>query len=472
MLFVACIRSPTDPNHLLFQVLAQIREILNQPSWQCVHQRFKEDLTKFFEKEAQKIDDGWLQCGVSPRWTDGGSIAVVPERNSAVSQLNRLTISQVSQFLEVCLRKYNRALIEPGEAVGAICAQSIGEPGTQMTLKTFHFAGVASMNITQGVPRIKEIINASKTISTPIITAQLDDGGVSEEFARRVKGRLERTTLGEISQYLEEVYLPDDCFLLIRLDLARINLLKLEVTPESVADAIVAAPKLKVRYPDIKIHSEAMLSVSANGSSKMSVYYRLQTLKKQLGSIIVRGLPSVSRAVIHKEDKTGRYELLIEGDNLQGVMATRGVDGRKVRSNNTSEVWKSLGIEAARSTIMAEVTSVMGAHGMSIDARHTMLLADLMTYRGEVLGITRYGLAKMKESVLMLASFEKTAEHLFQAAYFGQRDTICGVSECIIMGIPMSLGTGVFKLLYKAQKPPVITPRPVLVDFHTPGFSS
>ncbi|GFS26302.1 DNA-directed RNA polymerase subunit [Elysia marginata] len=452
------------------QVLSQVQETLEQHDWESVHERFKGDLTEFFQKEAKKIDDGWLRCGAPPG-ASVGSVAV-PHRNSVVSQLNRLTTSQVSEFLAVCLRKYNRALIEPGEAVGAICAQSIGEPGTQMTLKTFHFAGVASMNITQGVPRIKEIINASKTISTPIITAQLEDGGKSEEFARVVKGRLECTTLGEISQYLEEVYLPDDCFLLIRLDLNRIRLLKLEVTPESVADSIVAAPKLKVRYPDIKIHSNAILSVSASGSSKMSVYYRLQTLKKQLGSIIVRGLPSVSRAVIHKEDKTGRYELLIEGDNLLGVMATQGVDGRKVRSNNTIEVWKSLGIEAARSTIMSEVTSVMGAHGMSIDARHTMLLADLMTYRGEVLGITRYGLAKMKESVLMLASFEKTAEHLFQAAYFGQRDTICGVSECIIMGIPMSLGTGVFKLLYKAQKPPVISQRPVLVDFHTPGFSS
>ena len=82
--------------------------------------------------------------------------------------------------------------------MGAIAAQSIGEPGTQMTLKTFHFAGVAAMNITQGVPRIKEIINASQNISTPIITAALD-GATTEQFARLVKGRLERTRLGEVS---------------------------------------------------------------------------------------------------------------------------------------------------------------------------------------------------------------------------------------------------------------------------------
>ena len=100
-------------------------------------------------------------------------------------------------------------------AVGALCAQSIGEPGTQMTLKTFHFAGVASMNITLGVPRIKEIINASKKISTPIVTTHLMDN-LDPEFARRVKGRIEKTTLGEVSEYIEEVLLPDECFLLIR----------------------------------------------------------------------------------------------------------------------------------------------------------------------------------------------------------------------------------------------------------------
>lgn len=153
-----------------------------------------------------------------------------------------------------------RAKIEPGTAVGALAAQSIGEPGTQMTLKTFHFAGVASMNITQGVPRIKEIINANPKISTPIITAALvsstfkvhrairvcavnqcplfflcsQENDADPEYARRVKGRIEKTTLGEVTEYIEEVYLPDDCFLLIKLDVDRIKLLKLEVDVNSI----------------------------------------------------------------------------------------------------------------------------------------------------------------------------------------------------------------------------------------------
>ncbi|KAJ9598139.1 hypothetical protein L9F63_026755 [Diploptera punctata] len=130
-------------------------------------------------------------------------------------------------------------------------------------------------------------------------------------------------------------------------------------------------------------------------------------------------------------------------------MATPGVKGTSSTSNNTYEVFMTLGIEAARATIMTEIKLVMENHGMSIDRRHPMLVADLMTSRGEVLGITRHGLSKMKESVLNLASFEKTADHLFDAAYHGQKDAITGVSESIIMGIPMAIGTGIFKLLHK-----------------------
>ncbi|KAG8272247.1 DNA-directed RNA polymerase III subunit RPC1 [Homalodisca vitripennis] len=174
-------------------------------------------------------------------------------------------------------------------------------------------------------------------------------------------------------------------------------------------------------------------------------------LKENIPKVVIKGVPSVNRAVIHEDDSGGqtRYKLLVEGDNLRDVMATRGVKGTQCWSNNTYQVYQTLGIEAARSTIMSEIKLVMENHGMSIDPRHPMLVADLMTSRGEVLGITRHGLAKMKESILNLASFEKTADHLFDAAYYGQTDVISGVSESIIMGIPMAVGTGLFKLCQK-----------------------
>ena len=156
---------------------------------------------------------------------------------------------QMKAFLDACARKYTEKRIEPGTAVGAIGAQSIGEPGTQMTLKTFHFAGVASMNITLGVPRIKEIINASKNISTPIITASLmSDRDV--KAARVVKGRVEKTTLGEICSEINIVVRPHDLYLELMLDMEAINQLQLDVTIHSSLNTCSSPARIScMSYP-------------------------------------------------------------------------------------------------------------------------------------------------------------------------------------------------------------------------------
>ena len=243
---------------------------------------------------------------------------VRPENISIVKQVERFTVKQLKLFLAKCSDKFMKSVMESGTAVGALCAQSIGEPGTQMTLKTFHFAGVASMNITLGVPRIKEIINASKKISTPIITAFLDIED-DPEFARRVKGRIEKTTLGEISEYIEEVMLQDEVFLLIKLAVERIKLLKLEVNPESIRAAICAS-KLKIKAQDCIIAGDSLIKISPKISSgtkkETSIYYQLQALKDKLPSVIIKGLPTVSRAIMHLDDtKDGpKYKLFVEGN--------------------------------------------------------------------------------------------------------------------------------------------------------------
>ena len=151
---------------------------------------------------------------------------------------------------------------------------------------------------------------------------------------------------------------------------------------------------------------------------------------------------------------------------MHRVMGTPGVDGTHTWSNHVMENEKALGVEAARTKICSEIKMIMGCYGITLDSRHLMLLADVMTYKGEVLGITRFGIAKMRESVLMLASFEKTADHLFDAAMHARVDRIVGVSECIIMGIPIPLGTGLFKLLHKAERP-VLPPRKRLLLHNT-----
>jgi DNA-directed RNA polymerase III subunit RPC1 len=159
------------------------------------------------------------------------SLGVKAADKAIVDNLSKVTVDQLQTFLQLCWVKYVKARIEPGSTVGAVGAQSIGEPGTQMTLKTFHFAGVATMNVTLGVPRIKEIINAAKLISTPIISCKLVTSD-SEPSARIVKGRLERTHLGDVAAVLEEAWAPEYTYIGVIVDTEAIQ--KLQVSDFSL----------------------------------------------------------------------------------------------------------------------------------------------------------------------------------------------------------------------------------------------
>ena len=189
--------------------------------------------------------------------------------------------------------------------------------------------------------------------------------------------------------------------------------------------------------------------------------------------MIICGIKDIGRAIITQKEEGEKtaaeraadkpaYRLLVEGVGLQAVIGIAGVRGEQTRSTHVAEVEKVFGIEAARTTIMQEIQYTMSHHGMDIDSRHVSLLADVMTFRGEVLGITRFGVPKMKQSVLMLASFEKTTDHLFEAAVHSRSDAVVGVSECIIMGIPIPLGTGLFKLLQRVPKVALPKSEPLL----------
>ncbi|GAA94203.1 uncharacterized protein L969DRAFT_86320 [Mixia osmundae IAM 14324] len=393
-----------------------------------------------------------------------------PKAVHVVDQKTKTTEDQIARFLLLCWEKYARSMVEPGTAVGAIGAQSIGEPGTQMTLKTFHFAGVASMNVTLGVPRIKEIINASKVISTPIITAELlSDLAQSEASARVIKARIEKTYLGEIASQMAPTVTATQAYVNIQIDMDTVSRLQLEVTPHSIAASILAA-KLKLGKGNVSASHSGRIRIylpdddgSESTSSAPHKLDRLNTLCRLLPNVVVKGVGACSRAVIQvKQGSSKEKHLLVEGNGLREVMTTDGVDGRRVTSNHIMEVVKVLGIEAARQTIINEIGGTMGAHGLSVDPRHLGLLGDVMTCKGEVLGITRFGVAKLKDSTLMLASFEKTTDHLFDAAVYSRQDDIDGISESIIMGLPANnCGTSL---------PSVVSKRPVIRHINTPLF--
>ncbi|KAL7268353.1 DNA-directed RNA polymerase III subunit C1 (rpo31) [Rhizina undulata] len=393
----------------------------------------------------------------------------------AVSRIMRITERTLREFLQQCLTKYEKSKVEPGSAVGAVGAQSIGEPGTQMTLKTFHFAGVASMNVTLGVPRIKEIINASKNISTPIITCKLVTRN-DERAARIVKGRIEKTYLENIIYYVEDVCSPEDSYVSVRIDFHAIDKLQLELTIDDILNALTRA-KLKISKQDLRVVGNKIRIYVRETAEKdrrktkdeTDVYVRVQNLKRALPSVVVKGYPQAARAVVKKNEKTGENEILVEGYGLRQCMNTEGVVGIQTKSNSIMEMKEVLGIEAARGAIIDEISYTMREHGMDIDPRHMQLLGDVMTYKGEVLGITRFGLAKMRDSVLQLASFEKTTDHLFDAAFNMKTDAVEGVSECIILGQTMKVGTGAFQVVRRVSIPEKkLRPKKLLFeDAHT-----
>lgn len=222
-----------------------------------------------------------------------------------------------------------------------------------------------------------------------------------------------------------------------------------------IVQAIIKAPKLKITDSDVRVSGDRIRIFVQDATEKdkrtskteTDVYLRVQNLKRQVPNIPVKGHPLAARAVVKKDDKTGLNDLLVEGYGLKACMNTEGVVGTKTTSNNIMEMREVLGIEAARQTIIGEISYTMREHGMDVDPRHMQLLGDVMTYKGEVLGITRFGLSKMRDSVLQLASFEKTTDHLFEAALHMKRDKVEGVSECIILGQSMKIGTGAFQVV-------------------------
>lgn len=412
------------------------------------------------ERDFLESIKAYVQTKADKLISRGGNFDPSDERSrKGLNHTGKLSERTLRAFITSCLTKYKKAQVEPGHAVGAVGAQSIGEPGTQMTLKTFHFAGVAGMSITQGVPRIKEIINASKEISTPVITCELvtKDNIIA---ARIVKGRIEKTYLRDIVHYVRETWTGKDAYITVKINWKTIRDLALELNTQDILQAIkrhkrFKADDLKFRHSRSHIHihldldpaSKASLSKTEIAATSADPFLRLKHLKRILPEIQVLGHPHTKRAIIRTDDTSTTNSLLVEGYGLKDCMTTLGVDGLRTFTNNVMEMKDVLGIEAARVTIISEISDVM--KDMGIDPRHMQLLADVMTYKGEVLGITRFGLAKMRDSVLQLASFEKTADHLFDAGGAGRTDLIEGVSECIIMGKTVSLGTGALEVVRK-----------------------
>lgn len=348
-----------------------------------------------------------------------------------------LSIEDARKAVDRVVLEYMRSLVEPGEAVGMVAAQSLGEPSTQMTLRTFHFAGVRELNVTLGLPRLIEIVDARKTVATPIMEVYLEgeyahDRGKALEVARE----LELTTVENVSRVITVDYV--DYSIVIELDPEMLE--NRGVEPK---DVVKALNRIKGKKGSVELDGLTIIfRTGLEDAVKLKrMYDRVRTLR-------VRGVKGIKRAVVRYDEKLGEYKIITEGSNLVAALSTEGVDHRRTISNNIYEVAEVLGIEAARALIIKEMKNVLDEQGLDVDLRHIMLVADAMTLNGRIRQVGRHGVAGEKPSVLARAAFEVTVKHLVDAAVRGEVDELKGVVENVMVGSRIvPLGTGIVKLL-------------------------
>jgi len=338
---------------------------------------------------------------------------------------------QIDEILAQVAADYEHSRVEPCEAVGVVAAQSIGEPGTQMTMRTFHYAGVAEINVTLGLPRLIEIVDARKIPSTPTMTIRLNSEYAGDrDRAREVAWAIESTSILHLGS--------------IATDLAEMNVI-IELNPGALEQRKITAEEVAERLKE-----ETGLSVDRKDNLLVMApeepsYRELLQLVEKIKRICLKGVEGIKRVVIRKE--SDEYVLYTEGSSLKKVTQFEGVDPTRIKTNNINEIGEVLGIEAARNAIINEATDTLREQGLSVDVRHIMLVSDIMTVDGDVKQIGRHGVSGEKASVLARAAFEVTVNHILDAAIRGDVDDLKGVTENVIVGQPIQLGTGDVKLV-------------------------
>lgn len=362
--------------------------------------------------------------------------SVINDIISRISKDNKLE-SKLDEILKKALEYYSKNLIDPSEACGIVGAQSIGEPGTQMTMRTFHYAGVAEINVTLGLPRLIEIVDARSIPSTPMMNIYLrDEYRLNSNLAKEVANQIEITRLNSIAD------IETDLTNFVIYVKPNMNTMKSkDITIDELAENIK-----KIRGTEAKIEKER-IKISLDDPS----YKKLLDVNETLKDLKVKGIDGIRRIIIRNEPNEG-YVIYSEGSNFEEVLKINGVDPYRTTTNDIQAVGRVLGIEAARNMIIQEAFNTLSEQGLNVDLRHIMLVADIMTVDGTIRAIGRHGVSKEKESVLSRAAFEITVSHLLQAARRGETDKLGGVAENIIVGQPVNLGTGAVELIMKRGK--------------------
>lgn len=358
------------------------------------------------------------------------------KKEASAQDLNQ---TQIKKILERLKEEYEAAKINPGESIGIITAESFGEPSTQMTLNTFHFAGVAEVNVTIGLPRLIEIFDARKLIRTPMMEIYLDKP-YNKDVAkvRKIAALIKETKLEEVviefSINLAKLH--------VEITLNKAKMRELGLTENTLVkilqDSKLATPKL--------VGDKIILKPKQKENELIETY----KLKESVKEIYIKGIKGITQVLPVKNQN--EFVILTAGSNLKDILQLKEVDATRTNTNDIFEVAKVLGIEAARQAIINEASKVIEDQGLDIDIRHIMFIADIMTTTGDIKGITRSGITGEKESVLARASFETPIRHIVNASLVGEEDHLNSVIENVMLNQAVPLGTGLPDLVARMKK--------------------
>jgi DNA-directed RNA polymerase subunit A' len=377
-----------------------------------------------------------------------------------------LDVKSVENVCKRVVELLKKAMVEPGEAIGVVAAQSVGEPGTQMTLRTFHFAGVREKDVTLGLPRLIELVDARKQPSKTSMTVYIDPDYAAAELKKAEEENKKTWTKlspEELEKEKNRVLYQVALKVAKQILFTKVSDLIADAEVDYVNGAIVLRfDKSKLAERDCTLHDvkkaietskrkvdvdEASLTLTVHlaGLDLIGLNMRLDKLL----NMRVKGIPGVERVTVEKEGD--EWLIRTSGSNFSKTLKVEGVDRRRTITNNVFEIATVLGIEAARTALVKEIMSTLDEQGLEVDIRHIYLIADLMTAKGEVQQIGRHGVAGAKTSILARAAFEITVPTLAEAAVKGEVEELKGVTENVIVGLPIPVGTGMVDLFMQGE---------------------
>lgn len=337
---------------------------------------------------------------------------------------------QLEYLLNKIYINYNNAVVETNEPVGTVAAQSIGEPGTQMTLRTFHYAGVEEFSVTQGLPRLIEIVDARRFPSTPQQTIFLEEPyNQSEDKAIEVHRRIEQIRIEQITHDVDLDFVNWNIIINLIPDICEKKGIDIETIPEIL--------KRYKKKGTIKREGNSIII-----DPQIEDLQSLQKLREKILKKVVKGVRGIKRGLLTPTDDKKEWVIKTEGTNMHGVVQIEGVDTTRTVSNHIHEIEKLYGIEAARNMIIKESQNVLEQQGLDVDQRHLIILSDLMCVEGSIQSIGRHGISGSKSSVFARAAFEVTVNQLLDAGLYGEEERLLGIPENVIIGQVVPMGTG------------------------------